>query len=166
MQDQRWPGRSLPPRHRSHLATPAASPPHASDIRRRCCPTERSWWQADITTALSILAVRNCTTLAAERGVPRVASPSDASITRRHCYPTARSWWQGDLELIPPRNCTILPAERGLPLAAWAPHATFTRRRCCPMARCWWRVDLITASILLRARSCMIRRRGYGRRRP
>src|SRR5258708_908958 len=141
MQDQRWPGRSLPPMHRSHLATPATSPPHASDIRRRCCPTERCWWQADITTALSILAVRNCTTLAAARGGPLLSSPPDACRTRRPGRPLGRSWWQGDLELIPPRNCPPLPRSHVAPLAASPPHASITRRRCCPTERCWWRGD-------------------------
>ena len=47
----RLPGRGVPP---------AASPPHASLTRRRCCPTARCWSREDMTAA-AFSRARNCT---------------------------------------------------------------------------------------------------------
>src|SRR5258705_8280556 len=103
---------------RLHLATRAASTPHALFTRRRCCLTARCWWQGDETPAF--LAARNCTTLPVGRGVPLAASPPIALVTRRRCCLTARCWWQGDLAACPlaARDWTTPPEGPGMPPAA------------------------------------------------
>ena len=98
----------------------AASPPHATITRRRCCPTARCWWQGDWVPAASYLPARNCTTRPAGPGLPRAASTPHAIFTRRRCCPTARCWWQGEISsgISRARNCTTRPAGRGVPRAS------------------------------------------------
>jgi hypothetical protein len=82
-----------------------ASTPHVLITRRRCCPTARCWWQAEMLLATA----RNCTTQAgsAGRGLPRSASTPHVTFTRRRCCPTATCWWQGDqVPSATARNCT------------------------------------------------------------
>src|SRR5437588_10037342 len=126
------PRATFPPMPRSHLATPAASPPHALLKRRRCCPTARCWWRGDIMAA-AILAARNYTTRPAGLGVAPAASPPHATNPRRRCCPTARCWWQGDLvlaALLAARHCTTLRSEdRRVGEEDTPPRATYQWRR-------------------------------------
>src|SRR2546423_13250157 len=73
----------------------AASPPHALNTRRRCCPTARCWWRGEGKLTAVFLGARNCTDRTGGVGGPPAAPRPRRLNKRRRCCPTARGWGQG-----------------------------------------------------------------------
>ena len=74
---------------------PAASTPHASLTRRRCCPTARCWWQGELQCLRYFLSSAELYDPASGK-LDRHRQPQHRArtITRRRCCPTARCWWR------------------------------------------------------------------------
>ena len=134
-------------RRRDAGAAPAASAPHATITRRRCCPMARCWWREDTMSVVVLSSAELYDPATGSWSGDRQPGHRTLPFTRRRCCPMARCWWRGDVQwlqvLRAARSCMIRRLGRGRRPAASAPHATDHTATLLPTARCWWRGDAI-----------------------
>ena len=144
---------------------PAASPPHATITRRRCCPTARCSSQAVMTTT-ALSRARNSTIRRAGPGRPPAASPPHAISHTATLLPNGKVLVAGGYD----SSGTLASAELYDPASGtWTATGSLATARVChtatllPNGKVLVAGGLTTSTALSRARNSTIRRAGPGR---